>query len=299
LGYVGAGEEALDLKVPLNVKLGGYSSALNKHVAAQWQTRNVGHAVNEASGRFRQANYQLPADRVRADLEAGVFESNRPEVLKMLSEQADHGIWLAAQKQWQERGGPEAGAGLASLQHEHCRVVWKEAERALMNFTSAAQANVVDKNMRKWESPWSKANAAEAVALGTAAAAQSALSAVRRDGKHVPKVDVVRAMCGNHRIMPDLISQVGIATNDFLMGNIEHPVSVGLVGSKHSVLVDLALTAAVNALENNIIKEACGRQAGAASIASQSIGRRLLSWVSSRAERWIANNSFWGPQQGY
>jgi hypothetical protein len=295
LGYVAPGVVAPRLVHQFSAKASGFRAALDKHVSAQWNLRNPSQAATKLWQRTRARGMEIDAGRVAAQLESGVFTSNRPDGLAMLETQADHNNLAAAIQQWEDQhtaGQPRFKAHTLNAA-KMIRLVdagWTEVAAAAREW----DVNKMHYSKLRWDSPWSLTNILESNCLGTAAGAPGILSAVYKDGSRLRRSNAIKMMSDGHHAQVRLTKMVANMSDAFLDGRIKHPQSVGLIGSKHSVLTDLALTACILEMER-----LSDRGADTAMLPTTEQGAATMQMVQAILEHKILEDPYWGPQQGY
>jgi len=295
LGFVGHGVLARRLRMPFHGRRSGYGDAIDKHVAAQWKLRNptlVGAWLHED---VRRRGCELRGtSRVAEQLESGVFKANRPAVLSMLEEQADRTEYWKAVEEWMEQGGH-----VSPWRPENCKTIEMAGKASQIGWTVINQFEADlgttpnDTDWKTWESPWTHAMIAESSALGPAAGAPGALDNVLWDGKKLSRGSAIRKLAEDSRGLAGLIESVGPLTDLFLEGRVPKCASVGLVAPKHSVLVDLALTSAINWLVPKLI----WREKTVQHAIDKAVG--VLRITSCVLENGLARHPKWGRQLHY
>lgn len=290
LGVSHFGEVAPRLNKPVPKPRTDFKAAVEKHARAQWNIRNAGVAAGEAAYRFDQRGLHFPAARAESEMAGSVYQSNRPHGLRLLQENADGGEASEQYRKWIESGGArstrEVPVSSAEVRAHHAGLsAIREVQRSGLKQRSHP--------VRRWESPWTLANVAESAALGSAAAAPGALDDVRDGGVRVPRAMAIRRMVKPKQGLAALVTEAGRLTHGFLNGNIKKPAGVGLIAPKHSVLVDLALTAALRIYDMNTQDDS------SYSDYNTGLGATVLQRLAFGFEVAIAKDPYWGPQQGY
>jgi len=293
LGAVGLGVVARRLRLPLLKHTGNFSAELEKRAAEQWDLRNPKMASGYAWSRFQEAGFEMDAKRARLQLEASVLQSNTPDGLTYLADHAASSALAESVAVWVHSGGNQKPWRHSDLNVKWTMRAWGAAEKCLESMTDKIQSDSMSQDLRSWVSPWAKTSAIEAHVLGPVASAPGILDTIKRRGVRVSKARVIARMAIGDRSLQDLFGTMGRLTTGFLQGQIVKPQSVGLVAPKHSVLVDLALAAAMQQLlawQNFTWQSA---------YLSTGVGHDLLTWLSARIEWWVARHPLWGAQQGY
>jgi hypothetical protein len=294
LGACMYGEQPHRLKVCVPRPLTDFSAALNKHASAQWKLENPKRAAAKTYERFRRGELSVSGKRIEAELEAGVFESNRPDGLKYLEDHAAAGALHEAIARWRALGGEHGGVRQAATDGRLVDKIKGAIHGVLTKTTEAWKDKTVDKKMLSWASPWEHTNRMEGVALGVGAGAPGVLGEVRYDGKKIARSQAIKMMAAGSRAGQDLFGEMGSMSDMFLNGYITKPLAAGLVSSTHNVLVDLALVASMKVMwaEN---PESRMDPSGWKS------GRHydLLCAANLHAEKWLAQHPWWGLQMGF
>jgi hypothetical protein len=295
LGFTKHGELGMRLRIPMVAASSGFGDALDKHVAAQWSLRNpkfVGAWLHQSVSRMGLT--LSGAARTAEQLEAGVFKSNRPPALAMLEENADHNAYWESVCDWMDKGGhidpwtldsPRIIAAAA----EACVHGWK----AIKQFENDTKPRPIKTDWDEWDSPWALASSAEASALGPAAGAPAALDNIHWGRQKLSRSDAIRRLAQDSKGLAKLFQYVGPLADFFLDGKIPRGTSVGLVAPKHTVLVDLALTSALNHTLPRFLRRKKHMQQAMDDIAS------VIRIATCVFEKELAHHPQWGRQLHY